>query len=246
VGKDLVVNIISIFSKQLAETVPDKKVILDEKLLADVLNELPAGTVFNEIKKVLFNEDYMSDGLKASYAFEENKILLLYMQAHRLATCYPEETVHFYFYDDRITESRPIGPAISSIFEKHPEFLPSNLVLTLSQYNGQSHIQEINSYRGTGSINYHHDKFYLLVLLKHYKPYSRSTEAISSAKDFLNSQVVKFSPKKGYVHVDAALLVNCLNGFDLGQKPISDLLTGIQVVDTNFLIAPTDRTALLA
>jgi hypothetical protein len=107
--------------------------MLDEFLLADVREDLPACTSFARIMDSSYQEAH------ASWSFDESKITLIYAKAHRAATFNPNGTVQLTFYDDR----QDILGGLWAFFSENAALLPDNLVLHLCEYRrGQGILYE--------------------------------------------------------------------------------------------------------
>lgn len=68
---------------------------------------------------------------------DEAKFLILYAQMHHHASKHMDKEVHYEFFDDRMD----ILEGLAQLFEAHPEFIPPNVTLTLTQYNGTPTVQ---------------------------------------------------------------------------------------------------------
>lgn len=100
---------------------------LDKFLLADVYNDLTAGTAFQ-----LATSENSLDIEHPNCRFDETKLSLLYAQIHKIASDYSHEKIVFNFFDDR----QDILKALFNFFQKFPEMIPKNVNLYLNQYKG--------------------------------------------------------------------------------------------------------------
>lgn len=167
-----VAQVIRYFTQKFSTLIPGVELTLDKKLLADVARGLKSGRVYDAMEenaKGGAHKDGVAD--EARCGFEKTKKVLMYMQAHRLAARFPNDTIHFYFYDDHIEPAdgkSGFGVSIAHFYRHNTTLLPKNLTIHLCQYKGGNTSdglpEEKFSVVGSGETNVKHDSFYRQLL----------------------------------------------------------------------------------
>lgn len=142
------IHILAQMGHFLSNLLPRKKVKTDHFLLADLFDDAtPGSTAKNIQKKLLPNGKYpprtpdalgdyagkpfsTTDGVLSDFSrYDEDKLTLLYAQMQYFANKYPNRTIQFKFFDDRLD----ILQALQSTFQDNPELIPQNITLELQQ-----------------------------------------------------------------------------------------------------------------
>lgn len=77
--------------------------------------------------------EYQKPNIKhAGWAFDANKISLIYAQMHHAATKNPNDTIQFDFYDDKDS----LLKVLEVFYTDYPELIPTNVTLRVHLYNG--------------------------------------------------------------------------------------------------------------
>lgn len=111
---------------------------LEKTLMADIENDLPLGTAFDEAIEAennKTNNGYVSDEGEGHYRVtdqEFEKFVMLYVQMHKLAMDYPEQNVQFYFYDD----APMILEQSCKAFTNNTSLVPANVTIHFQHYLG--------------------------------------------------------------------------------------------------------------
>lgn len=142
------IHILAQMGHFLSNLLPRRKVKTDHFLLADLFDDAtPGSTAKNIQKKLLPNGKYpprtpdalgdyagkpfsTTDGVLSDFSrYDEDKLTLLYAQMQYFANKYPNRTIQFKFFDDRLD----ILQALQSTFQDNPELIPQNITLELQQ-----------------------------------------------------------------------------------------------------------------
>lgn len=105
------------------------RVSLSPILLPDILSDQPIGTAFFSAMQDV--------GVEARYnhplsIFEEKKFFIVLTQIQALAAAYPDEEIHYHFYDDRADYL----DYLHAIFSLNPALVPKNVCLEFFHYDG--------------------------------------------------------------------------------------------------------------
>ena len=119
------------------------KATFNTLLFSDIIGDLVEGTSY---KRLLSHNVHQEK--HACAFFDNSKVMLLYAQMHHIAMQNPNETITFYFYDDR----DDILNGLNNFFKHNPDMIPSKLNLRLQQYAGH-HINPVAIVQGTGPAN---------------------------------------------------------------------------------------------
>lgn len=106
----------------------------DPCLLADVYNGLERGTSFRQALEIYHHEVYPNGENQPHWLFDESKFTLLYFKLHEYAAFFPHAKLYIDFYDDK--ESLLVN--LYDTLLKNLDLIPSNILLTLQQYESGS------------------------------------------------------------------------------------------------------------
>ena len=118
---------------------------LDRFLMADIYQDLFAGTAFNQAI------DPFHTGPHAETVFDRSKITLLYAQIHKLANDHKGKRILYHFYDDRYD----LLTGLNNFFQNHLEWIPRNVKVNLHFYIGDDPCL-FAEFTGTGGLDPHY------------------------------------------------------------------------------------------
>lgn len=121
------------------------KVCVDDFLMADLYLGKKNGTHFNEDIQKNLSTKAMDPAYKVDILCDTSKLTLLYAQMQKMASENPNKKIVFDFYDDLLGLLIPL----QAFFQKHPDWIPSNLTLRLNLYDGES-LDRRSTIQGTG------------------------------------------------------------------------------------------------
>lgn len=202
-------------------------VTLDKKMLSDITRvqnkkgvvwEGGIGKTFEYIVKCADNcEGDLQEPLDCY--FDELKTTLTYMQAHRLASLNPGDTINLRLYDDRQDD---ILETNHDLFLRHPDLLPHNVTLFFYRYGYESeHKNDLingpklfkTSIKGTGLINRAHDELYIRYLLSQ----AGSNRRCFPFASILNHRGFKFQHNRLGQKVKIPLTKEGIEQYDVGS-----------------------------
>ncbi|CAM4483128.1 MAG: hypothetical protein LEGION0403_FIIPPAGN_02504 [Legionella sp.] len=111
-----------------------------------------AGDSYKNILRAQYQQN--KDIEHAEWVFDNNKVSLIYAQAHRVASLHPSETsIVIDFYDD----SDGILKRVGNFFSSFPHLLPQNVQLNIKKYNGTSLPVLQKEIQGCGEVDSKYD-----------------------------------------------------------------------------------------
>jgi hypothetical protein len=119
-------------------------------LLNDVLRNWPVGTTASNPSSMPTLDPNVQISIDTIIPFhEQEKVLLLYFQMAYVAKQYPGATIDFTFNDDKM----PLLEGLKKFFEKHPDWVPSNVNLMLNHMDGLKLLKQYATPMGERSSN---------------------------------------------------------------------------------------------
>jgi hypothetical protein len=219
------------------------RVVLDPFLMADVYNDVTAGTSY----EMMLNEIYNGNTQKhCRWIFDDTKPTIIYANAHRTACLNPDaQSIIIDFIDDRVD----ILQFLLDFYSNAPDLLPWNVTLRFHQYFGGD-IQHYSKHvQGTGVIDKNYQWSVRLLAIYSFKFDSEDNnfvrDVLSDRNIDTKEQLLKFytdqrqfHPSYTYLAFNAMFNNDDLQKFrEMRAKQIS------KFVPQDFYTQPTYQTA---
>lgn len=154
------------------------KVLIDPIMMGDIFSYHNKDSAHNSVEPgstyaitLLNGRSQQRDFFKTK--FDDYKISLLYMHAHRVACLNPHSNITINFFDDRTD----ILEVLHKFFNDHPDFLPSNVELRLKHYENRSTVKQYRDpIKGIGLCDQQYDR--TVQLMSYATPTKHASDAL--------------------------------------------------------------------